>query len=65
MVDDRAKKAAKIIVDYSTKIKKGDYVQIISDCAAQEIVLEVYKQVLLKGAYPRVKVSIPGMAYTY
>ena len=65
MVDDRIKKAAKVIVDYSTKIKRGDYVQIISDPAAQEMVLEVYKQVLLKGAYPKVKISLPGMGYTY
>lgn len=65
MADDRIQKAAKIIVDYSTKVKKGEYVQIIADYAAKDIVLEVYKQVLLKGAYPLVHLSVPGMAYTY
>ena len=65
MADDRIKKTAKIIVDHSTKIKKGEYVQIISDYDAKDMVLEVYKQVLLKGAYPAVHISVPGMGYTY
>ena len=65
MTDERIKKAAKIIVNYSTKIKKGERVQIMADYEAKDMVLEVYKQVLLKGAYPIVKVSVPGMAYFY
>jgi len=65
MVDDRIKKVAKIIVDYSTKVKKGEYVQIISDYEAKDLVLEVYKNVLKKGAFPIVKISVPGMAYNY
>ena len=65
MADERIVKTAKIIVDYSTKVKKGDYAQIIGDYDAKDIVLEVYKQVLLKGAYARVHISVPGMAYTY
>lgn len=65
MTDDRVKKTAKLIVDYSTKVKKGEYVQIISDYQAKDLVLEIYKLVLLKGAYPKVHLSLPGMAYTY
>lgn len=65
MVDADLIKTAKIIVEHSTKIKKGEVVQIIGDYAAKDIVVEVYKQALLKGAYPRVHVSLPGMSYIF
>jgi len=65
MVDADLTKTAKIIVEHSTKVKKGETVQIIADYAAKDMVLEVYRRVLLKGAYPRVHISVPGMAYTF
>jgi aminopeptidase len=49
------KKIAKILVDYSCKIKKGETVLIGSDIPARQLVLEIYKQVLLKGAYPMIE----------
>jgi aminopeptidase len=64
-MDDRIKKVANIIVVHSTKIKKGEYVQIIGDYDAKDMVLEVYKQALLRGAYPNLHISVPGQAYTY
>ena len=65
MADKEIEKAAKIIVEHSTKIKKGDTVQIIADYGAREMVLEVYRQVLKKGAYPITHISIPGLSYIY
>lgn len=65
MADERAAKTSDIIVGHSTKIKKNDVVQIIADYDAKDIVLEIFKRALLKGAYPRVHISLPGAGYTY
>ena len=65
MVDPRVSKAADILVNYSTKIRKGEYVQIIAEPSAQDLALEVYKLVLIKGAYPVMKLSLPGQSYIY
>ncbi|MBN2112201.1 aminopeptidase, partial [Candidatus Woesearchaeota archaeon] len=65
MGDQQIKKAAKILVEYSTKIKKGEVVQIVADNAAQPLALEVYKLVLKKGAYPIVHMSLPESSYYY
>ncbi len=65
MVDERVKKLAKILVEHSTNVKKDDFVVISGDTSAESLIKEVYKLCLLKGAYPAVHVSFPGMAYTY
>ena len=65
MVDPRVAKAADILVNHSARVKKGDYVQIISEPAAQDLVLEVYRLVLKNGAYPVTKLSLPGQSYIY
>ena len=64
-MDPRIKKVAEILVDYSTSVKKGEYVQILTDPAARELAVEVYKQVILKGAYPKIHISFPGTSYLY
>lgn len=48
MIDPRIKKHAKILVDWSTKVKKGDVVQISGSDLAKPLVLEIYRQVLKK-----------------
>ncbi len=65
MTDSEMQKAAKIIVEHSTKIKKDETVQIIGDYDAKDMVLEVFKLVLKKGAYPRTHISLPGASYIY
>lgn len=65
MANREIEKAAKIIVEHSTRIKKGETVQIIADYDAKEMVLEVYRQVLRKGAYPVPHISVPGLSYIY
>ena len=46
-------KYAGVLVDYSTKVQKGDLVVIrATSYEAQPLVKEIYKQVLLKGANP-------------
>lgn len=65
MQDPRVTKAAKILVEWSTRVKKNDYVQIITDPAAEYLALEVYKMCLQKGAYPQLYVSLPGQTHIY
>lgn len=65
MKDPRIIRAAKILVDWSTKIKKNEYVQIITEPAAKYLALEVFKRVLQKGAYPKLYVSLPGQVHIY
>lgn len=50
LVDERVKKQAEIIVDYSLKVKKGENVLIIADFTAKPLVLELYKKLIQKGA---------------
>ncbi len=57
MVDARIKKAAEILVDYSAKVKKEDYVRINCAPAAKPLALEIYRLCLKKGAYPIFNIS--------
>ena len=59
------KRIANIIVNYSAKIKKNDYVQIISDVNAEPLVLEIYKQAIKRGAYPKTHISLPNQSKIY
>ncbi len=61
MVDERTKKLAKVLVEHSTKIKKGDVVVISGEVIAEPLIKEVYRLCLKKGAYPSVHVQLPGM----
>mgnify|MGYP006300634899 CR=1 FL=1 len=65
MTDPRIKKLADILVNYSVKIKKGDVVSISSGPEAEPLVKEVYKLVIKKGAFPSVKIGMPGFSYLY
>ena len=56
-------KYAEILVDYSTKVQKGDLVIIRAESTlCQPLVKEVYKWVLMRGAHPVVRCSIEGLA---
>lgn len=59
-------KYAKVLVDYSVKVGKGDLTIIrATSPEAQPLVKEIYKQVLLKGAHPVVRVGLEGLQETY
>lgn len=60
-----AKEIAKIIVDYSCKIKKNEYVYISADLPAKPLVLEIYKRILEKGGYPQINWNVEGLAPIY
>ena len=55
-------KYAKVLVEHCVKVKKGELTVISTDShLSQPLVKEVYKQVLLKGAYPSVMVGMDGL----
>ncbi len=65
MVDERVRKIAEILIDYSTEVRKGDRVLIEADVDARPLIVELYKQALLRGAYPRVKLRLPELSYIF
>lgn len=53
MTDPRIKKLAKILVDYSTGVKKGENVYLLTNSfESYPLFEEVYKLVIQRGAYP-------------
>lgn len=65
MVDERIKKTADLLVNYSTGVRRKDRVQIVCEYEAKDLALEVYRLVLKKGAYPVVHLGLPKASYVY
>ncbi len=65
MVDSRITKLAQLLVYHSTKVKKGDKVIISSDVLAEPLIKEIYKLCMQQGAFPTVKIILPGLNYLY
>ncbi len=65
MSDERIKKFAKILVDYSVFVKKGENIIISGGVTEQELLKEIYKLVLKKGAYPSLNVGLEGLSFFY
>ncbi len=59
--DLRTRKLAKLLVDYSLKVKKGENVVISGGTEAQDFIAALYKEIILKGAHPILRVDIPGL----
>lgn len=53
-------KYARLLVDYSMAVRKGDKMLICGSYLAESLIREVYKEAIIRGAYPEIKVSIPG-----
>ncbi len=52
MADPRIEKLAKLVVNYSIYTKKNDEVLIAAPIEAEELALEMYREVLKAGAHP-------------
>jgi len=52
-------KFARLMVDYSTRIKPGERVAITSSTAALPFLKELYRVVVARGAYPHILLEIP------
>jgi aminopeptidase len=55
MYDSRLDQLARVLVRYSTKVKKGDVVRINMPAVAEPLALALYKEVLRTGAHPFVR----------
>ena len=65
-MDNLWEKYAKVLVDYSVKVQKGELTIIRAGSnAAQPLVKEIYKQVLLRGGYPVVRMTVDGLSEVY
>ena len=60
MIDARHQKLARILVNYSTEIKPGEYVMIQGDSNNIPLLLEFYRECLKAGAYPEMRITADG-----
>ncbi|MEM0465893.1 MAG: aminopeptidase [Candidatus Pacearchaeota archaeon] len=61
-MDPRIRKLAQIVVRYSLKVKPDTNVIISGGEEAREFILELYKEIILRGAHPIVNISLNGMS---
>src|SRR5687767_15275810 len=60
MRDQRVDALARILVRYSTRVKKGDVCSIASTTAAEPLVQAVYEEVLRAGGLPIMQLQTSG-----
>src|SRR3989344_6224593 len=59
--DLRTRELAKLVVDYSVFVKKGENVVISGSTEASDFIVALYKEILLRGAHPTLRVNLPGL----
>jgi len=60
MPDPRVTKLAKVLVNYSVEVQKGQQVMIQTSPIAEELTLAVYEEVIKAGGHPLVINEVPG-----
>jgi aminopeptidase len=58
-MDTRTRALAKLVVDHALFVKKGETVIISGGTEAQEFLIALYKEVILRGAHPDLRVGLP------
>jgi aminopeptidase len=61
MVDSRISKFAKVLVNYSLRLKKGDFFVIQGNIVSEPLLKEVYMEAVLAGAHPIINTNIEGI----
>ena len=61
MRDERLKKLARVLVEYSVRAGEGEQVVVSGGAAAEPLIKEVYTKLLDVDAIPIPQVSLPGM----
>jgi aminopeptidase len=61
LTDLRIQKYAKILVEHSTHVAKGDRIFIEATTAAEPLVREIFIQILERGGIPYPMLALPGM----
>jgi len=65
MADSRVEKLAKVLVQYSLHIKKGDWVRIDGAAVAEDLIRAAYVEILKAGGNPMTRVSLTGFSYEF
>ncbi|MFA5993008.1 MAG: aminopeptidase [Candidatus Pacearchaeota archaeon] len=60
-MDPRTQKLAKLVVGYSVFVKPSEVVVISGSTEAQEFMVALYKEVILAGGHPVLRVNLPGL----
>ncbi|MFH1501777.1 MAG: aminopeptidase [Candidatus Eisenbacteria bacterium] len=61
MNDPRYEALAKVLVNYSVEVRKGDLVAIRTQPVAAPLTREVYRECLRAGAHPFIRCHLPGL----
>jgi len=61
MINQYYQKLAKLIVNYSVEIKRGERVYLISPALAQELIQALYMEILKAGGYPYLTIGLEGI----
>lgn len=61
MTDLRLQRMAKVLVNYSIGVHKGERVAIRTSAIAAPLVREIYREAIRAGALPEVFISLPGL----
>jgi len=64
-MDQRIENLAKILVNYSVRIKKGEKVLIKATTEATPLLLALQKEILENGGYPMFDLTLPGEKYNF
>lgn len=64
-IDERTKKLAKLVVNYSVFVKPNENVIISGSTEAEPFIVALYEEVLKAGGHPIMRVSIPGLDPIY
>lgn len=65
MSQDVASRLAKLVVQYSVAVKKGETVLILGSTEAIPFMNELYREALLAGGHPSTKIDVPGQRYIF
>ena len=61
MADLRLQRMAKVLVNYSIGVKKGERLAIRAPALAAPLVREIYREAIRAGALPETFISLPGL----
>ncbi|MDZ4722856.1 MAG: aminopeptidase [candidate division Zixibacteria bacterium] len=61
MTDPRVTKLAKLLINYSLKLKKGHLIKIQGEVVSLPLIKAAYEEAVKVGAYPYVQVNIPDL----
>ena len=61
-IDLRTRRLAKLLVNYSVFVKAGENVVLTGSALAKDLLVALYKEVILAGAHPIMRVGLSGIA---